>query len=548
MFFQGLSAQEEALELANQQLEKIAEELNYADRDIINPIISDHYTSRGITHIYYQQTVDNIGVFGTNASVHIKNNEVFASNLNFLRGLSKRDIQNEFQVQALETVARIALGKGYPLSQTELIILEVDDENPSRPTTIGPAGISLRPIPLRLVFLPDENQDLQLAWSVFIDELNGAGYKNFLVNASSGEILDEINLTVNCEFGHDHSDHIPSPFADERYVEIVKNYKAKNHAEKQAIANSYNVYPSPVESPNHGGRSMVSSPWNDNTTASPNGWHQIGNIAYTSTRGNNVDAYEDRNNTNAPTNGDAARADGGANLAFDFPHDPNGPINDYKLAAITNLFYWNNITHDVWYNYGFDEPSGNFQEENFGRGGQGSDYVYAEAQDGGGTCNANMSTPIDGGNPRMQMYLCNNRDGSFDNGVIVHEYGHGISNRLTGGPSNTSCLFNQEQMGEGWSDWFGAVMTIQAGDTETTTRPIGTWLFGQSATGNGIRPYPYSTDMNVNPMTYATIAQNNISAPHGVGSVWATMLWDLNWALINQYGWDADIYLSLIHI
>ena len=153
----------------------------------------------------------------------------------------------------------------------------------------------------------------------------------------------------------------------------------------------------------------------------------------------------------------------------------------------------------------FDEPSGNFQEENYGRGGSGSDYVYAEAQDGSGTCNANMSTPSDGGNPRMQMYICDTRDGDFDNGVIVHEYGHGISTRLTGGPSTSSCLNNQEQMGEGWSDWFGTVMTIQAGDVATKSRPMGTWLFREGPTGGGIRPYPYTTDMSVNPMTYGTL-------------------------------------------
>ena len=43
-------------------------------------------------------------------------------------------------------------------------------------------------------------------------------------------------------------------------------------------------------------------------------------------------------------------------------------------------------------------------------------------------------------------------DGDADNGVICHEFSHGISNRLTGGPSQASCLANAEQMGEGWSD------------------------------------------------------------------------------------------------
>ena len=48
------------------------------------------------------------------------------------------------------------------------------------------------------------------------------------------------------------------------------------------------------------------------------------------------------------------------------------------------------------------------------------------------------------------------RDSDLDNGVIAHEYGHGISNRLTGGPTTVTCLNNAEQMGEGWSDWFGS--------------------------------------------------------------------------------------------
>ena len=113
-------------------------------------------------------------------------------------------------------------------------------------------------------------------------------------------------------------------------------------------------------------------------------------------------------------------------------------ITNNQRFATTNLFYWNNLMHDLTYLYGFDEPSGNFQFSNQGRGGSGNDYVIADAQDAGGTNNANFSTPVDGSAPRMQMYIFNyttpNRDGDLDNGVITHEYGHGISNRLTGGP------------------------------------------------------------------------------------------------------------------
>ena len=534
-------AQDANLALANEELTVLADNLAYGEPDIDNPIITDHYTSNGITHIYYQQTVNQIGIFGGTASVHLKDNEVFASNLNFLRGLTKRNVKQQFQVQALEALVSLAVNQNYPLSQTEIIILEANEALPSKPTTISADGISNSAIPLKLVFFEDEQQDLQLAWSLFIDERGNGDFKNFLVNATTGAIEKEINLTISCNFDHDHSLHHPNS-THHRLENILNQHKATIAAEKVQVNNSYNVYPIPVESPNHGNRSIEVSPWLANPAASPNGWHQIGSTNYTTTRGNNVDAYDDSDNTNDAANGDADRVDGGANLEFNAPLDlTTNPANN-KPAAITNVFYWSNIVHDVWYNYGFDEASGNFQEENFTSDGVAGDYVYAEIQDGSGTCNANMSTPNDGSNPRMQMFICGNRDGDFDNGVIVHEYGHGISIRLAGGPSSSSCLNNQEQMGEGWSDWFGMVMTIQPGDDATKSRPLGTWLFGQSATGGGIRPYPYNTDMGVNPMTYGSLPESNISVPHGVGSVWATMLWDLTWAMIDKHGWDADLY------
>jgi protocatechuate 3,4-dioxygenase beta subunit len=196
------------------------------------------------------------------------------------------------------------------------------------------------------------------------------------------------------------------------------------------------------------------------------------------------------------------------------------------------------------HNYGFDEPSGNFQENNYGNGGAASDNVNAEAQDGGGNCNANFFTPVDGSNPRMQMYTCTManpaRDGDLDNAVIVHEYAHGISNRLTGGPNNVSCLFNAEQPGEGWSDWYGLMLTIEPGDAGTDSRGIGTYLFGQPANGPGIRPAPYSTNFAVNNYTYGDIG--SLAIPHGVGFVFATMAWEMTWELIADHGFNPDIY------
>ncbi len=132
-----------------------------------------------------------------------------------------------------------------------------------------------------------------------------------------------------------------------------------------------------------------------------------------------------------------------------------------------------------------------------------------------------------------------NRDSDLDNGIIVHEYGHGVSNRLTGGPSVTGCLSNQEQMGEGWSDYYGLMMTMREGDTPEQRRGVGTYVSFEPTDGQGIRTYPYSTDLTVNPHTYNSIRTEAV--PHGVGSVWAEMLWEMTWGLIAEEGFDADL-------
>ena len=89
-----------------------------------------------------------------------------------------------------------------------------------------------------------------------------------------------------------------------------------------------------------------------------------------------------------------------------------------KERAATKSLYLNNVIHDELYRHGFTEAAGNFQENNFGRGGRGSDSVNAEAQDGGGTDNANFATPREGQNPRMQMYLWTGAGGTHS--VVVH--------------------------------------------------------------------------------------------------------------------------------
>lgn len=130
-------------------------------------------------------------------------------------------------------------------------------------------------------------------------------------------------------------------------------------------------------------------------------------------------------------------------------------------------------------------------------------------------------------------------DAGFDNGIMNHEYAHGISGRLTGGPGNINCLNNREQMGEGWSDFFALATTVKPGDDGANPRGLGTYIYRQPGTGTGIRRFPYSTDMSVNPLTLEDIAAN--PEIHALGEVWTAAVWDMYWAFVEKYGYDPDI-------
>ena len=76
-----------------------------------------------------------------------------------------------------------------------------------------------------------------------------------------------------------------------------------------------------------------------------------------------------------------AEPDCEADLTCDFPLDLNAAPANSVPAAVANAFYWTNTVHDIQYKYGFDEAAGNFQVDNFGRGGIGGDHVAVEIQD-----------------------------------------------------------------------------------------------------------------------------------------------------------------------
>jgi len=129
----------------------------------------------------------------------------------------------------------------------------------------------------------------------------------------------------------------------------------------------------------------------------------------TVTSGNNVDAYVDLSSPDGLSAGDfraSVTSPGVFDHAYNTALAPSASATQ-RSASVTTLFYLNNFLHDWFYDAGFDEASGNAQVDNYGRGGLGGDGILAEGQDYSGVNNANMSTPSDGGSPRMQMYVFN---------------------------------------------------------------------------------------------------------------------------------------------
>lgn len=642
-------------------------------------MISDQYLTRHnqVTQVYVQQTIRGLKLHNAISSVAVKNGAVAVFNSRFVP--EAPDMANAapgaHKVSARQAILQAAADVNVKISNLRA---REEQANIANISTFIAEGDVKGSIEVFAVYQLTA-EEVRLAWNVEMKAKSDIW--SIRIDAITGAVLDKSNFTVYCNFAHDAYTH--------PHTEGFTYPAPHTSAAPETIgggAAAYNVIAFPDESPLHASRTLVTDP--ADAVASPFGWHDTDGkpgAEYTITRGNNVLASEDRDDNDTP----GYSPDGGAALLFDFPFDPLQSPLVWEDAAITNMFYANNIMHDMSYRFGFDEGAGNYQENNYAKGGEEADAVQADAQDGSGTNNANFSAPRDGQNGRMQMYIftgggtgdsiqinspaniaglynapvsgfgpevavpitaevvlvddgtaptsdacqaitngaqligkialidrgtcsftvkvmaaqnagavavivCNNnagapigmsgtsttitipsvmismadcqklktemangpvvatfrpspkhpdRDSDMDNGIIAHEYGHGISIRLTGGPANSGCLNNAEQMGEGWSDFYALVSTIHPKDTRNTPRPMGNYSLGLPINGPGIRNEVYSTDLNVCDYTYGDLPATQ-GEVHNIGELWTAMLWDMTWDLIDQYGFEPNFYAS----
>ncbi|PCH39199.1 hypothetical protein WOLCODRAFT_167847 [Wolfiporia cocos MD-104 SS10] len=253
----------------------------------------------------------------------------------------------------------------------------------------------------------------------------------------------------------------------------------------------------------------------------------------TTTWGNNVFARENWDGRNDWEYNH--RPDAGADMVFDFTCEPKetdridalSEVKKYIDATVTQLFYTSNLVHDLCYRYGFDEVSGNFQQHNFGRGGEENDAVITNAQEGSGYSNSERRMVHEGvwdHDGRCRMYLWNTanpyRDGDLKAGIVIHELSYGLSTRLTGGPANSGCLGWGESsgMGEGWG---GFLATTIRSNKNYSDYAMGAWAAS--------RP-------NERGVTYKTLDKPGYWDVHAIGKVWAELLWVVSQCLIAKHG------------
>jgi len=669
----GATGQQDRLQVLEEHLQKEFPDLGVDD--VQNLHVDAQHTSSlsGVHHMYLNQMVNGIRIKNStiNASFN-KDNELINLNGNPIHDIAGKYDTDVPSYTLYESVKSIIDKLGI---ESEILITNLEEHTFN---LVLEAGNYNHETKAELIYWESQEGELDLAWNFDISLPNQMNWYDFIVDAQDGKELERTDWQLNCSHPQNHSVGI---------FHHCSSDNIKKRIRTTLDGSVYNVFPFPVESPNHGNRQLLVEP--ANSLASPFGWHDTNGQPgheHTITRGNNVFAYEDAASSNSP----GFSPNGGNDLTFDYSLNIANNPDTYQEASVTNLFYTNNVIHDVLYTYGFDEASGNFQANNYGNGGFAGDELRAEAQDGSGVNNANMATPNDGSNPRMQMFLwttgvssgsftidapeslagayassaassfgpafpiegmtgsvklivddtspanngcsellnseeingnialvfrggCNftdkvllaqeagataviiinnvigadpttpngtadgivipsmmitlelgqsmiaalendevivtlvNSDGStlidssFDNGIIVHEYVHGLSTRLTGGANNSGCLFGEEQMGEGWSDFYAIMMTMDLSVDNPVFRPMGTFAAGEPVDGNGIRPVPYDTSFSVNSFTYSDLPNQNVSVPHGVGFIWCTMLWDMTWLLIDEFGFDPDL-------
>ena len=272
------------IELINEFLFKSSKDLHLASSDYQPILVTDEsYSKLSETHhVYVNQTFNGIEILKSGGNFAIKNNEIVFFNLQLISEIEAKVNATEYSIDAKKAID-YALAKIGVSNKTEIELIH--HEEGKNNYLFNKGDVSIEDIPVELVYVRTglESKPLRLAWDLSIYEKTQKHWWSIKIDAINGAVLDMNDWVLECTFednNHENHNH---------------GNQSNTKTNLPPPTNSYNVFALPLESPNHGNRSLVSG--TDNLSASPFGWHDDDGTAgadYTITRGNNVYAYEDQ--------------------------------------------------------------------------------------------------------------------------------------------------------------------------------------------------------------------------------------------------------------
>ncbi|KAH6570731.1 hypothetical protein BASA62_004146 [Batrachochytrium salamandrivorans] len=204
---------------------------------------------------------------------------------------------------------------------------------------------------------------------------------------ASATASTQLGIPVYSEFEH-VLEYVEQP---DGKIAYAYKLQLRNNPVTKWVEATYKAIPFPRRDVTEG-FSVVSGP--EFQRSSPNGWTDG-----KATEGNNVITLTPSGKTTPST------SDGVFDTQFDSQGAPGTDAN--IAAAAVNLFYLGNIMHDITYQYGFTEQAGNFQKDNFGKGGKGGDAIVVNVLNTSDVNNANFIVPADGRPGIMNMFRFN---------------------------------------------------------------------------------------------------------------------------------------------
>jgi len=333
--------------------------------------ISDAYLDKhnNINYVYVQQTFKGVDIDKAITPLSFKNDKLVTGRLN---GFQKdiKTMTNQYRPAIDAKTALLNAARSLNLDiKTSITALSSPLQYNSY--VFDGLGISYNKIPVKLLWVREHENDESfiLAWQVNISSFINNALWSINVDAVTGKIVNSTNLTVY----EQSKTEIKKPHQLLVFEDISQPGTSDNLRDHKDINSSkYNVIAYPNESPLTAIPSLQTNPWTQNHDQDANTlkWNSNDTTDFKILRGNNVYVQQDLDSNNNTAGYSTPSSTNPPDLTFNYPINLNGdPIEDPDFAE-TNLFYWNNLMHDLSYQYGFDEASGNFQNNNLARGGK----------------------------------------------------------------------------------------------------------------------------------------------------------------------------------